>query len=93
MSKRDIKAKRWFRGRMKREFGSEWEWVSCTAGKLKAIAAPVSESKSGEQPLRFFEQVRQFGDGRWQYREAVTLRRVSLRRRAECLSKAEWRDS
>ena len=51
-----------------------------------------TESPFGEQPLRFIEQVRRFGDGRWQYRDAALIRRFSLTRRRRCLAQAEWRD-
>lgn len=61
--------------------------------KAKRWAKRDSASQPvGEQPLRFIEQVRRFGDGRWQYREAALVRRISLMRRRRCLAQAEWRD-
>jgi len=61
--------------------------------KRHSASQPVKTgSRFGEQPLRFIEQVRRFGDGRWQYRDAALVRRFSLRRRGVCLAQAEWRD-
>lgn len=90
MSKRDIKAKRWLRKEMKRNYRAAWDWAKSTTGTIKAIASPVSATT--EERMLFLTQVRMFGDGRWQYREWVLLRRFSLKLRRLGLNRQEWRD-
>lgn len=97
MSKRDIKAKRW--GRKQRQLMRRFRAVSSEV-LLESVrerfigrVPTPTESPFGKQPLRFIEQVRRFGDGRWQYREAALLRRFSLKRRRLCLAAAEWREA
>lgn len=96
MSKREIKAKRW--GRKMRQLTRRFLAISSEVlmdsfrQRIIGGAPAQSESRLGEQPLRFIEQVRRFGDGRWQYRDAALLRRFSLTRRRQCLTRAEWRD-
>ena len=96
MSKRDIKAKRW--GRKQRQFERRFRAISSEVlmdsvrQRFIGGASAKTESPFGEKPLRFIEQVRRFGDGRWQYRDAALVRRFSLRRRGVCLAQAEWRD-
>lgn len=78
MSKRDIKAKRWAYRSAKRQM---------------AIELPVMvDGFPAEQALNFLTQVRMLGDGRWQYREWVLLRRFSLKLRRRGLNKQEWLD-
>lgn len=77
MSKRDIKDKRWGRKSAKRQM---------------AVEPVIVDGFLLEQPLKFLTQVRMFGDGRWQYREWVLLRRFSLKLRRLGLNRQEWRD-
>lgn len=77
MSKRDIKAKRWGRKSAKRQM---------------AVEPVIVDGFPSEQSLKFLTQVRMLGDGRWQYREWVLLRRFSLKLRRRGLNRQEWRD-
>lgn len=70
VSKRDIKAKRWFRKKLKRNYRAAWDWAKTTTGKIKAIAYPVSVTN--EEQLKSVTQMRMFGDGRWQYRDGIS---------------------
>ena len=77
MSKRDIKEKRWGRKSAKRQM---------------AVESVIVDGFPSGQSLKFLTQVRMFGDGRWQYREWVLLRRFSLELRRRGLNRQEWRD-
>ena len=69
MSKRQIKAKRWLRKEMNREY-ADWEWSRSATGKLKALAyKPVISGDSFGPTLAFKVRYRKFGDGRVQLRD------------------------
>jgi len=92
MSKRQIKAKRWLRKKLNREY-AYWEWSRSANGKLLVIADPVVvDGQRAEDALHFPEQVRILGDGTVQYRWGFYANTFSWKRYKSSLRNEAWRN-